>query len=340
MKMRKFMKIKLPENYWARPVTMQDVEPAVKLFNTCSQAVSGVDSDSVEDLSTFWPTSGLNLEEDTLMVWSQGGEPAAYVELWDVKKPHVHKFAWACVHPQHQRRGLGTALAAWAEAKARQRVALAPEGARVILTAGMPEEDAASKAFVEARGYQHSRSYFRMVIDLNPDLPEAVWPEGIQVRGMQPGEERAVFKAVTEGFRDHWGFVEEPLDEMVARRMAEIDNDPRFDPSLWYLAMDGDEIAGFSLCSSSMPEDPGMGWLNQLAVLRPWRKQGLGLALLHHTFREFYKRGKERVGLGVDATSLTGATRLYERAGMHVQKTFHNYELELRPGTELGTEVL
>ena len=67
---------------------------------------------------------------------------------------------------------------------------------------------------------------------------------------------------------------------------------------------------------------------------------GLGLALLHHTFREFYKRGKERVGLGVDATSLTGATRLYERAGMHVQKTFHNYELELRPGTELGTEVL
>jgi hypothetical protein len=33
---------------------------------------------------------------------------------------------------------------------------------------------------------------------------------------------------------------------------------------------------------------------------------------------EFYRRGQPRVGLGVDAQNPTGATRLYERAGMHV----------------------
>ncbi len=334
------MKINLPASYIARPASLQDVEPAVKLFNTCSQAISGIDGDSVEDLTTFWSTCGLNMEADTRLVLAADGEPAAYVELWDVKKPHVHKYIWACVHPAHQGRGIGTAMAEWAEAKAREQVAWAPEGARVTLAAGMPEEDQVSEAFVKARHYQYVRSYYRMVIDLTQKSPEPVLPAGIQIRTMQPGEERMVFKAIPEGFRDHWGFVEEPFEEMYARRKAEIDNDPRFDPSLWFLAMDGDKVAGFSLCASSIPEDPDMGWLNQLAVLRPWRKQGLGLALLYHTFNEFHRRGKLRVGLGVDASSLTGATRLYERAGMHVAKKYNNFELELRPGTELGTEVL
>jgi len=47
------------------------------------------------------------------------------------------------------------------------------------------------------------------------------------------------------------------------------------------------------------------------------------------------------VGLGVDAQSLTGATRLYEKAGMHPdphhQLSF--FELELRPGIDLSTQT-
>jgi hypothetical protein len=37
-----------------------------------------------------------------------------------------------------------------------------------------------------------------------------------------------------------------------------------------------------------------------------------------HLGGEFARRGEKRVGLGVDAESETGATRLYERVGMHV----------------------
>ena len=51
---------------------------------------------------------------------------------------------------------------------------------------------------------------------------------------------------------------------------------------------------------------------------RPWRRRGLGLALLLHSFRDFAARGATRVGLGVDAENTTGAVGLYERAGMHV----------------------
>ena len=53
-----------------------------------------------------------------------------------------------------------------------------------------------------------------------------------------------------------------------------------------------------------------------------------------------YRRGRHAVGLGVDASSLTGATRLYERAGMRVVRQFNSYAKVLRPGIELGTETV
>ncbi len=73
---------------------------------------------------------------------------------------------------------------------------------------------------------------------------------------------------------------------------------------------------------------------------RPWRRQGLALALLYHTFHEFRRRGKKRVGLGADAGSLTGATQLYEKAGMRAVQQMAPYEKELRPGREVGRESL
>jgi GNAT superfamily N-acetyltransferase len=80
-----------------------------------------------------------------------------------------------------------------------------------------------------------------------------------------------------------------------------------------------------------------MGWVNVLGVRRPWRKRGLGLALLQHSFGEFYSRGKHRAGLGVDASSLTGATRLYEKAGMKPIRQFTVSQKVLRPGLDIAT---
>jgi ribosomal protein S18 acetylase RimI-like enzyme len=75
-------------------------------------------------------------------------------------------------------------------------------------------------------------------------------------------------------------------------------------------------------------------------VRRPWRRRGIALALLHHAFRELAARGKPRAGLGVDSESLTGATRLYERAGMRVVREGYEYERVVRDGRELRTVSL
>jgi ribosomal protein S18 acetylase RimI-like enzyme len=97
------------------------------------------------------------------------------------------------------------------------------------------------------------------------------------------------------------------------------------------VAWDGNQIAGFSQNRYRM----GIGWIGTLGVRRPWRKIGLGYSLLIHSFGEFYKRGTKTIGLGVDASNPTGATRLYQKAGMHAASEFVTYEKELRPGREL-----
>jgi ribosomal protein S18 acetylase RimI-like enzyme len=105
-----------------------------------------------------------------------------------------------------------------------------------------------------------------------------------------------------------------------------------FDPRLWFLALDGEDIVG--ACLSRLQN--GQGWVNQLAVRRPWRKRGLGLALLRQALQEFTKRQIHRVGLSVDASNPTGATRLYEKAGMSVVHQYILFEKELSQGNETG----
>jgi ribosomal protein S18 acetylase RimI-like enzyme len=104
--------------------------------------------------------------------------------------------------------------------------------------------------------------------------------------------------------------------------------------------MAGEKVVGVSLCQPKTAEDPDMGYVMSLGVRRPWRRQGVALALLHHSFDEFYRRDKFKVALDVDAESLTGATRLYERAGMREQRRSAIYEKELRAGADLSTQSL
>ena len=80
--------------------------------------------------------------------------------------------------------------------------------------------------------------------------------------------------------------------------------------------------------------------MSSLGVKRAWRRRGLALALLHQSFGEYYKRGKTKVDLGVDAESLTGATDLYKKAGMFVLRQFDLFEKELRPGIEVSVTGL
>ena len=101
-----------------------------------------------------------------------------------------------------------------------------------------------------------------------------------------------------------------------------------FDRELWFLAHGGDSLAGIALCRRHRTR-LDTGRVQVLGVRRPRRRRGIGRALLLHAFAELRRRGLGNAGLGVDAASLTGAHRLYERAGMTVAHRFAIYEKAL-----------
>ena len=153
-----------------------------------------------------------------------------------------------------------------------------------------------------------------------PLAPE--WPEGFRVGTFESGDGPVFHAALDEAFADEWNHVSMPFEQWAEHRV----NVPDFDPTLWFIVREGDEIAAVLRCDA---ERAGAGWIGALGVRRPWRRRGLGLALLRHAFGEFYRRGQRRVGLGVDAENPTGATRLYERAGMHVAYEAAAFKKEL-----------
>jgi ribosomal protein S18 acetylase RimI-like enzyme len=135
------------------------------------------------------------------------------------------------------------------------------------------------------------------------------------------GHARQVHATLTEAFADHYRPRSEPFAHWKARRFGH----ENFDPALWLVAWEGDEVAGALLGYLS----PDLGWVQELGVRRSWRGRGIGLALLLESFAAFGRRGQYRVSLGVDAESLTGATRLYERAGMRVERRHELFQKRL-----------
>ena len=324
--------------FTARPATLDDVDATAELVNAYYIEQLGKPQCEAQELHTDWQAPTMNMETDLRLVFTSTGGLVGYSGIWD-PEPHVKPYSWGVVHPEYKSQGIGAYLAHWIEERARRSIPEAPAGARVVLRQSKPATDTVSQALLRAHGYQLARYFFRMVIEVEDPPPAPALPEGIAIRTFVREQDlRALVSAVREAFRDHWGYVEHPFEQEYQEWAHWIDNDPHHDPSVWFLALDGEQIVGASLCLPKMTEDPDMGYVDTLGVRRSWRRQGIALALLHHSFGEFYRRGKRRVSLDVDAESLTGATRLYEKAGMHVQRQSAGYEKELRPGKDLSTQ--
>jgi mycothiol synthase len=334
--------LELPAGYTARGASMDDLEACLTMINRWSHDVIGRDEiTDKQAVRNEWVSPNFDPAEDIRLVFAADGQLAGYVEVWTTSPVPVHPWMWGRVDPDHQRKGVGTYLMEWAEERALSRALpkVAAELRFAPRVGTIREADHARKLF-EKLGYQHIRSSYHMLIEMDAPVPDAVFPEGITLRPYRPGvDTAAVYQAVEDSFQDHFGFVPEPIEEGL-KRFKHFWEGEGSDLSLLFVAVDGDQIAGINLCRPHSFDDPEMGWVGTLGVCRPWRKRGLGLALLRHSFNEFYRRGVRKVGLGVDAQNLTGALHLYESAGMHVHQTFDQYEKELRPGVEISTQTL
>ena len=291
------MSSSLPEGFRVRSATVEDAPAINELMIAVDTVVQGWSDSTEAELVDWWRLTDLGanswvVEDDSL---------AAYA----VVIPHGENAETdGFVHPGKTGLGLGSWLLHQAEGRGREL------GFSSALTWCLGPDTEARSLF-ERSGYREARRFYRMLVEHEGEPPTPEWPEGFRVSTFEPGDGPAFHATLDEAFAEEWNFVSEPYEQWAERRM----NVPDFDPTLWFVVRAGDEIAAVL---RGDPERGGAGWVGALGVRRSWRKRGLGLALLRHAFREFYRRGQPRVGLGVDAQNPTGATRLYERAGMHV----------------------
>jgi mycothiol synthase len=323
--------------FMVRSARIDDLPQAVPMFNAAEAELSGSADWTVERYEQEWLTAGIHLETSTRVIFAPGGQLVGLVELWDQSNPPAHPWIWGRVHPEWQGQGIGSAMLDWALKTSLRALERLPQDARLAPTTGTPSHHTPTIQLFEGIGMQVSRYSWRMVASLDGPTPEPRWPEGLQVRTLRyPEDLEAVFRAENEAFSEHWGYIERPFEEAFPRWKNYTFEALGVKPELWFLAMDGEVIAGSINAMERSDLVADMGWIPTLAVRKPYRRRGLGQALLQQAFRALQERGVQKVGLYVDAKNKSGATRLYQRIGMHVNRENIQYEFELRPGRELA----
>jgi mycothiol synthase len=287
-----------------RPLTRDDADAVAALVAADYEALLGRRSHVQRtDVLDWW--SLVELARDSWL-FHEDGEPVA--AGWFQVYGDKGEFG-GIVGVGSKGRGLGTAIAERSEACARTR---GLERVRTFI----PPEDAAAVALFRGRSYEEVRRFYEMAIELQAAPPAPSLPDGLVLDEFREEDAHAFHAATIESFEDHWEWHGMPFDEWWERRRDE-------DHSLWFLVRDGAEIAAVVRNEAGRN---GGGYVGIIGVRRPWRGRGLGKALLHRTFGEFWRRGVPRVTLGVDAESLTGATKLYESVGMSVESAMSVYE--------------
>ncbi len=290
-----------------------EAEVLADVLNAHARASHGADNTTVADVRAWFTFPELDPAEDMRIVVTPDGAVLGYADIAGSASGPLH------VDIRVPPAGARVALPLLEAMERRAAVRGAPpRPLRVHALAG----DDVIRSVLEARGYHVVRSSFHMETSLAAPPSAPSWPAGIAVRAYRAHDDLAIVHAACEAaFADHWGYQPATVEQWCGWNVRET-----LDPSLWFLAEAGDMVAGVCLCRLDETPDETLGWVSTLGVRPSFRRRGLARALLLHAFGELRTRGKQRVGLGVDAENATGAVRLYEGVGMHVVRRSDTYE--------------
>lgn len=308
--------------------TAERLDETLALLRASDIAVYGDSDWTAHDLREEW--DGLDLEHDAWLV-EIDGRLAGVAHLLERRAGRYIGDAY--VHPELTGLGVGARVLALLEGRVLELRSDWPGGETIVLEVAHLVGDERAPVLLASRGFDRARSFFRMVTDVSDPQPDPAWPHGVELRPFEPEEHgRLLHEAELEAFADEWDYVPRGFDDWYESVVGE----GRFDPSLSPVAWSGEQVAGFARNHAKRNGD--WGWIAILGVRPAWRRRGLGLALLRESFRRFRGTGETTVALGVDVDNPTGATRLYERAGMRVLWRADVWQKELGSNTPPNPE--
>jgi GNAT superfamily N-acetyltransferase len=298
------------KRYFVRPAKASDLEAVYELIAKQNTVDYGNALRTVDDLRKSWET--INIEDVTCTAHADGNL-AGYAELLEGDSIYVYLAERGNVDLAFQ-------LLNILEDKA-----VTHKTETVKLFTKISEKNNTLLQLFASNGYRSNLSFLMMELVMDAPPPAAQWPEGIAVRTFVTDlDEQATYQVDEEAAEDKGYHTPLSYEDWVTRMRI---NKESFDPSLWFLALEANEIAGVALNIYS--KESNTGWVDHLSVRRAWRKRGIGRALLLHSLGEFYRRGVNHVKLNVDSKSLTNAPRLYEQVGMRTIQQYHIYTKEI-----------
>ena len=210
---------------------------------------------------------------------------------------------------------------------------------------GAFEGDERQAKWLSSGGFEQVRTWWQMNRPVEPseaDLVEApdLWEaRGVRFRRVRragtglPDEDdlRDVHDILEEAFLDHFNSWEETFDEFVFR----LREDPGHRWDHWWLAEIVDVPEGekpipagalVGTVSEGGEGSPDGSYVSYIGVVKAARGRGVAKGLLRTIIADAASRGRDRVGLEVDADSSTGADNLYSSMGWrtkYVTQSWH-----------------
>jgi mycothiol synthase len=325
------------------PATAADVDELASLLAAHERAARG------------WASSGRGSVENDVV-----GAGAATRRHLVVRDGAGTARGWATVHDRAAGRvvvaavvdpdlepaaatGLAARLFRWGEEQCLE-LGRARRLAVTQLDSGAFADDARQQGWLRDNGFRLVRSWWQMTRPVDPaeGVEGAFRPpsEGVRIRRVRaarsggadlPDDDdlRVVHDVLETSFSDHFNSHEEGFEEFVAR----LREDPGHRWDHWWIAElsrdDGLTLPVGALVSSVLAAGPSGregSYVEYLGVLATARGRGVASSLLHTVVADAAQRGRDRVGLEVDADNPTGAARLYLSAGFvtrYVTQSWH-----------------
>lgn len=300
-------------DYSWRALRKTDVEQWSALTDIVADADDTGERYAADDLIEELDDPAIDPEIDTVAVEDERGR---LVAVGQVNSPVLRvdgtvraDFA-GLVHPEHRGEGIGSALLARLEHRARQLAALRFPGIPVEPSTHAAAKASGARGLLETAGYQAVR-YFH---EMTHDLAEVAAAPDPRIEPYQPRHDSEVHLAHCDAFQTHWGFA--PPDAQRWRHLYTGSRTFRPSHSGVAVSVDG-SVDGYLL---TYQFQPGELWIGQLGVRPRARGQGLARALLRHSLAGA-AADFASVKLDVDSANADGAGRLYESVGFVAERS-------------------
>jgi mycothiol synthase len=312
----------------------QDYPSMLAVIHGSKEADGLERTESLEDITrNYQHLMNSDPYQDMLFV-EMYGEVIGYSRVWWQQEleglRHYNHFTFLL--PEWREKGIRRAMLRHNERRLQEIAAGHPEDGPRCFECWASDTETHWASLLISEGYEAMRYGFEMVRPDLENIPDLRLPEGVEVRPVVPEQIPTIWAAVKEAFRDHWGYSEQGWDE----ELAAWQGSPTFQPHLWQVAWDGDQVVGTVQCQIDEAQNQEYGrkrgYTEGICVRRAWRRQGVAKALIARGFQVLKEQGMTEAALGVDADNPNGALQLYKSMGFQVVKQLTTYRKPLVEG--------